>query len=69
MQNTFDTIVIKRMQDTLEISFAVTQMNMREGINTKYTENNIFKVNQNGLNLISKEMSEFVKSKMTIGVE
>ncbi len=69
MQNTFEAIDIKRMQDTLEIFFAVTQMNMREGINTKYTENNIFKVNQNGLNLISKEMSEFVKSKMTIGVE
>ena len=67
IQNTFDIIDIIQKKDTLELSFAVTQMNMRESVITSYTEKDIFKIHQNEVFLISKEMSEFEKDQMTIG--
>ena len=67
VQNTFDKIDLNRIGDTIEISFAVTQINTREALSTEYTEKNIFIIQGDQITLHKKEMSEFKKKTMVIG--
>lgn len=62
IQSTFDEITLEVNNNIITVFFKASGVNVREGESWKWTEKHVFKFKENELNVISKEVSEKIRS-------
>ena len=66
-QQTFDEVYLTTQSDTIQVWFRASGMNVPSNTAWKWTEQNVFSVQDGAINLVSADKSEVVKSELGFG--